>query len=63
MIRQYRAISYVQPNILNKDGYFIFGPAKYTRQEAIEHRDSLQQETWSVLDSVQFREITSWIDE
>lgn len=63
MIRQFRAISRVQPNNLNKDGYFIFGPAKYTRQEAIEHRDSRQQETWSVLDSVQFREITSWIDE
>lgn len=63
MIRQFRAISYVQPDILNKNGYYIFGPAKYTRQEAIDHRDSSQQETCSVLDSVQFREITSWMEE
>lgn len=62
-MREYRAVSYVQPDILNKNGYYIFGPAKSTRDEAIAYRDPRQQETWSVLDSVLFREVTSWMED
>lgn len=62
-MRQYRAVSYVQPDTLNKNGHYIFGPAKDTREEAVAYRDPRQQETWSVLDSVQVREITSWMEE